>query len=281
MLAERSTTGGGGGRTSSLAGVPEINDTEYTAAYLKSRYSGSLQPKQPAVVMTEPKPSESRNAVHNKMTIEEAGFEYIGPQLQADWLANSERRDVKHKNMALRMDLVPGREIKKLHQKGVAEVIDFTDRITAVDPMGPGYYDVAPNLEMAKAAEKAMGLPFSKAISRKDQVGAFGARPEAASEPIPGDGGDDDIGGLYFDDQLDVDFGAAKDKATEYKRNKSFQLYAKVILIHFPTLYFHLTTAGVILLFFSFLFRTVTKRPNRIWTTTWAAPGSKGWPRRY
>lgn len=219
MLAERA------GQGSSLG--EELHDTEYTQAYLKSRYSGSLQPKKPAVLMTEPKPNESRNAVHNKMTIEEAGFEYIGPQLQPDWLANSERRDLKHKNQALRMDLVPGREIRKLHQKGVAEVIDFTDRITAVDPMGPGYYDVSSNVEMAKAAEKAPGLPFSKAISRKDQVGAFGARPEAASEPISV-AGEDDIGGLYFDDQLDIDFGAAKDKATEYKRNKSFQLYPKV-----------------------------------------------------
>ena len=206
-------------------------DTEYTKAFLKSRYSGSLHPKNPAALMMQPKPGDSRNPISVKPTVEEENFEYIGPQLQPDWIAESEKRELKHKNQALRMDLVPGREKKKLHQKGVAEVIKFDSRIEQVDSIGPGYYDTGSNLDMANAADKALGVPFHKAIARKDQVGAFGERPEAATEPLPGGsegGNNNDFGDLYFDEQLDVDYGKAKDQATEYKRNKSFQLYVKV-----------------------------------------------------
>ena len=47
----------------------EANDTEYTKAFLKSRYSGSLQPKKPAIIMTQPRANESRNPLAVKMTV--------------------------------------------------------------------------------------------------------------------------------------------------------------------------------------------------------------------
>lgn len=204
----------------------DAEETDYTRAYLKSRYSGSLLPKKPAVVMTQPKPRDARNAIPHKSTIEVANFDYLGPQLQPDWLVEAEKRSASHKNQSLRMDRVPGRERVKVHQKGLTEVIEFTDRPTRSDPMGPGYYDVKSELEMAKAAERAMGLPFAKAIARKDQVGAFGERPEAAVEALQ----DEELGDLYFRDGegLDLDSGAAKDKHIEHRKPKAPLLYAKV-----------------------------------------------------
>jgi hypothetical protein len=225
LLAQRQA----GGPNSNLLDE-EARDTQYTQAYLKSRYSGSLQPKQPVVQMLPAKPGESRDPTAVKITPEEAAFEFLGPQLQPDWLENADRREVRHKNQALRMDLVSGRERLKMHAKGQREVVPFNSRTEPSEEMGPGYYDTGSRLDMAVAAkEKSMGLPFSKAIARQDQVGAFGERPAAAVEVDRELLGAED-GDLYFLDdgqQLDLDAARAKDAQTDHLRNKSFQLYQK------------------------------------------------------
>ena len=201
-------------------------DTEYTKAYLKSRYSGSLHPKQPAIIMTKPKPGDNRNTNPSKYTIEEENFEYLGPQLQSDWLENIEKPNLRHKN-AIRMDLIPGREKIKMYQKGMMEIQGFGERVAPVDDLGPGFYNPKSELDVAQAVLHAKGVAFSKAIARKDQVGVYGERPEAAAEA--GLVVQEEYGDLYFEERgLDIEYGHAKDKLTEHKRNKGVPLYVKV-----------------------------------------------------
>lgn len=206
-------------------------DTEYTKAYLKSRYSGSLHPKQPAIIMTKPKPGDNRNTNPSKYTIEEENFEYLGPQLQSDWLENIEKPNLRHKNQAIRMDLIPGREKIKMYQKGMMEIQGFGERVAPVDDLGPGFYNPKSELDVAQAVLHAKGVAFSKAIARKDQVGVYGERPEAAAEA--GLVVQEEYGDLYFEERgLDIEYGHAKDKLTEHKRNKGVPLYVKVSYLY-------------------------------------------------
>ncbi|KAJ1441032.1 hypothetical protein B484DRAFT_443075 [Ochromonadaceae sp. CCMP2298] len=201
MLAERSGTG--------TVGRSDGGDTEFSKAYLKGRYSGSLHPKKPAVTMDVS--GQERSVQRRKLTVEEEAFEFLGPQLQPEWGGGGVG------GRAVQMGLVPGRETRKAHQKGELEVIPFDARPQKTEDIGPGHYET-------DTAQKALGLPFSKAVSRAEQVGPFGQRPAAhADEALE----DSEFGDLYFHEQLDFDFASAKDEATKHKRAKAVALYAK------------------------------------------------------
>jgi hypothetical protein len=69
-------------------------------------------------------------------------------------------------------------------------------------------------------------VPFSKGIGREDQVGVHGQRPAAAvlNELA---GLDADNADLYISDQLDIDYGRARDTASGRSMGQ-FKLYIKV-----------------------------------------------------
>ena len=69
-------------------------------------------------------------------------------------------------------------------------------------------------------------MPFSKGIGREDQVGVHGQRPAAAvlNELA---GLDADNADLYISDQLDIDYGRARDAASGRSMGQ-FKLHIKV-----------------------------------------------------
>jgi len=87
------------------------------------------------------------------------------------------------------------------------------------------YYDADSHLQIAHTAESAKGVPFSKSIARQDQVGSHGERSAAAMAELARL--DDDHAELYMSDQLDIDYGRAKDAATGRSLGQ-FKLYIKV-----------------------------------------------------
>lgn len=205
----------------------DINDTEYTAAYLKSRYSGSLQPKKPAIVMQPSKTDDRR--IHSKLTLEQQERDFLGPQLQQEWVNTGNNGTTStttnnNKNNTLRMDLVPGREIIKQHAKGVSEIIRFNNTIIPTEEMGPGYYHTNTNTIANTTTNNVL---FDKQVSRNDIVGAYGERPISAIDDINtlNNAGEHDI---YHDDQIMLDDGTSKDKYIESQKHKNLQLYVKV-----------------------------------------------------
>lgn len=199
-------------------------ETEYTKAYLKSSYSGTLIPKGTTILMNKPKTESLKRYIDHSEDLND--LEFIGPQLQSDWIKESEKRDIKYKSQAIKMDLVPGREKIKLHQKGIVEVIDFASKIIPEDNMGPGYYDANSHLLIANSENNKGVVPFSKVISRADQVGANGEKPETILNELAKL--DKDNMDLYINDQVDIDYSRAKDTNTGTNRGQ-FRLYIKVL----------------------------------------------------
>ena len=183
-----------------------------TEAFLRSTFSGSLQKRPAPLSMKEVPQTKSRNISES---LSSAPFEYIGPQLQQDWLS-----DKASSSMAPRMDRTPGRETVKVHQKGLVEVIDFSDpNIRSNFDPEPTDYDVDRHFAIA-ALNNVKGLAFSKAISREDLL-----RRESDRIPLDLELSDD----LFYEERLDIDYGRAKDQATGKKDGKGVELYTKVI----------------------------------------------------
>jgi len=201
----------------------DIYDTAYTDAYLKSTYSGSLLPKKPAIVM-QPSKVDERN-INNKLTLEQQERDFIGPQLQQQWIdENNKSHTLKHN--ALRMNLVPGREIIKQHAKGITEVITFNDKILPSDEIGPGQYENN-HLNIANAGGKT--VPFNKQIARQDMVGAYGERPESAIQDMQLLAAEGLVEpDIYYEENIMLDYGTAKDKVVDTQKHKNLQLYVKV-----------------------------------------------------
>ena len=201
----------------------DIHDTAYTEAYLKSAYSGSLQPKKPAIVM-QPSKADERN-INNKLTLEQQERDYIGPQLQQQWIDENNKTNTI-KNNTLRMDLVPGREIIKQHAKGITEVITFNDKILPSDDIGPGQYENN-HLNIANAGSKT--VPFNKQIARQDMVGAYGERPESSIQDMRILAAEGFVEpDVYYEENIMLDYGTAKDRVVDTQRHKNLQLYVKV-----------------------------------------------------
>ena len=183
-----------------------------TEAFLKSTYSGSLQKRPAPLSMKEVTPTKPRNLAES---VSATAFDYIGPQLQQDWLS-----DKGTTNTAPRMDRTPGREVVRVHQKGMVEVIDFSDRNTRsnMDPE-PADYDTDRHFAIA-ALNNVKGLAFSKAISREDLLRS----KETERVPLDVELSDE----LFYEERLDIDYGSAKDRATGKREGKGIELYTKV-----------------------------------------------------
>jgi hypothetical protein len=118
------------------------------------------------------------------------------------------------------MDRTPGRETVKVHQKGLVEVIDFSDpNIRSNFDPEPTDYDVDRHFAIA-ALNNVKGLAFSKAISREDLL-----RKESERIPLDLELSDE----LFYEERLDIDYGRAKDQAAGKRDGKGLELYTKVI----------------------------------------------------
>lgn len=231
MLADRAANNSTTNTTTATTNNPnvhlynkDIHDTAYTDAYLKSTYSGSLQPKKPAILM---QPSKEERNINNKLTLEQQERDYIGPQLQQAWIDENNTKNTKNtKNNTLRMDLVPGREIIKQHAKGISEIITFNEKILPSDDPGPGQYE---NTHLTIANANTKTVPFNKQIAREDMVGAYGERPERAVQDMHILAQEGLVEhDLYYEENIMLDYGTAKDKVVDTQKHKNLQLYAKV-----------------------------------------------------
>lgn len=193
-----------------------------TEAFLRSTHSGSLLKK--------PAPIRMNNTTHHSPSLAalSAGlkqqYEFLGPQLQSDWVAESTGRSASHKNRSLLMEQHKGRDQVRVHQKGVIEVVPFQGQDVLLDrdaaetkmrlldelELGPGEDDDI--LEFGRQPVK--GVPFSKVVAREDLFGAFGERPPKALEEE-----------LYFETLLDIDYSKAKDATMT--NTTSFRLYLR------------------------------------------------------
>ena len=189
----------------------------------------------PAARMAPPVPSERLFSAHQKrVPVEELQQSYLEPQLQHDWLGETALRDQRHKTPAVQMGRAPGRERVKVVQKGLAQVEGFADPVQPLQELGPGHYaqaerhlTVAEQTAAAGGGKGGKGVPFGKAISRQEQAGPYGEKPEAAVQSLGealGEGRED----LYFDDQLDIDYSRAKDQAQAVSTKQGFKMYIKV-----------------------------------------------------
>jgi hypothetical protein len=188
-----------------------VNPKEQTEAYLRSSLTG-VRKSGATVLMTDPKPHETRNAGMKKLTQEEANAEYLSTQVHQDWTAE------KSSNL-LRLDLPSGRESVKIKRKGLVDVRDFNKPPRKADDLGPGAHAPDNLLEFGKEAHRI--LPFATAVSRAEAVGPKGEKPEAVRQK---------------EHQLQLEYGEGelilnKDAAQEYARKepaKTFTLYAQV-----------------------------------------------------
>ena len=205
--------------------IRKKKDEEITNAYLQSVYSGSQVQRKSLLKIPDAKQSDTRDTSVRKLTVEEANFEFIGPQLQPDWTQTAnENRHMKHKNISLRMDLKPGREEKKILHKGQIEITQFSE-IKKDEVLGPGVYE-PDNILTLGAATKGV-VPFSKVIAREDLFGIHGEKPESAQQDLYDQLGDD----LFYSERIDVDYSSAKDKAMSWKNAKTFKFNEKVFYV--------------------------------------------------
>jgi hypothetical protein len=189
----------------------KIDPKEQTEAYLRSSLTG-VRKSVATVIMTDPKPHETRNAGLKKLTPEEANAEFLSTQVHQDWAPE------KAGNL-LRLDLPAGRESVKVKRKGLVDVQDFNEPLRKVDELGPGAHAPENLLEFGKQAPRI--LPFAAAVSRAEAVGPKGEKPEAARQK---------------EHQLQLEYGEGelildKEAAKEYVRKepaKTFTLYAQV-----------------------------------------------------
>ena len=196
-------------------------DTDATLAYLRSSLAA---PASRAAVVMRPAPEVSNQSL---LALHESALpthDFLGPQLQVNWAAESEARDKAHKNKAILFDAQPGRARVSVRQKGEVHVKEFDDwRARPTEPLGPGYYDAD---KVSAIGDDAKGaVIFSKFVSREEMVGPEGERPTAY------EGGIEDVAtelAWLAPDRLDFDYGNAKDrKEISESSKRGLALYGK------------------------------------------------------
>jgi hypothetical protein len=175
--------------------------SDITEAFLRSSFAGAPTKNAPAVAMRAPTKHDTRKLVERELTEEEKNRDYLPTQVHHDW-TSAEKRDG---GRALVMDIVPGRDVVKVHSKGVVDRVLFNEGIRrGTSDMGPGMYDAGP-----KFGEGVKGgvVDFENFVAREDAVGPRGERPEAALSDW-----EMEEEGLYFKEEVIVDAVSAKQK---------------------------------------------------------------------
>ena len=184
--------------------IDELPDT--TVAYLRSSLTGAPSHK-PSVNYRPPSKSDVRAPdlilpLGGVDPIVVANRPFLTTQVHPDWKEEGEARANKHKTPAQRLDKHVGREEVEIKYKGEVLTRDFNRPNRAVDPLGPGVYDVQ---DGKRFGEHVTGQqPFHQMTARSDAVGPRGERPEAAVA-------EERALVIEMGDELDVDAIAARD----------------------------------------------------------------------
>lgn len=197
------------------------DNQEFTEAFLKSSYSGSLLKKPPTVHLDSNDPTR-RSILANEKD-DNKDLEFIGPQLQIDWTKPEANKSARYKQPAVEFNKLTSRDKIKVHAKGIVEKEEFSNsKIAKTDDFGPGKYDTMSKFEISKAKPNNV-ISFDKHISRKDQIGAHGEKPESALDNDHLDSDEE----LEMNGELDIDYGKAKDLAQRRDKVKGIPLYTK------------------------------------------------------
>jgi hypothetical protein len=191
--------------------VAPINDT--TNAYLRSSYTGTLGSKPATIRMREPTRSDVRKVFDGELDLESQNRDYLPTQLHHEW---GERASGDYHGKTLQMDVVPSRDTKKVHHKGVVETIPFHEapRVRPSD-YAPGDYDVDGGRRFGVNVRGAL-VDFDRFVSRSDLIGPNGERPENEV--------DYEMGGLSREEVI-VDAIHAKERIL--KHTEAPKLYVK------------------------------------------------------
>ena len=187
--------------------------SETAGHYLRSSLSGGgLGLHSRANIMRGENPKGDLRA---SLEAAERDRDYLGPQLQMDWLSNLESH-----TQGPSMRTHTGRDQKNILKKGVVEVKQFGDvegsrmKVDEAIGTGPGMYDVTRGRSMGDSP-RGKGVPFSQAIPRNEQVGPYGEKPDYLQEELA-QALDESFLRTPF---LDHDYGEAKVKALENHNN--------------------------------------------------------------
>jgi hypothetical protein len=197
----------------------EMKNKQFTDAYLRSSFSGSLIKK--------PNPVKSfiaTSKVSEKQLEQEnitSNLEFLGPQLPVDWTSPAATKSSRFKQPTIEFNKITSRDKIKVHSKGIVEKEEFvSSQLPKTDDFGPGKYDVMSNIAIANAKSRNV-IQFDKIVSREDQIRQNGERPVAAYDNSHLNSDEE----LEFNGQLDIDFGAAKDLADGRHKKKGISLY--------------------------------------------------------
>jgi hypothetical protein len=198
----------------------EMKNKQFTEAYLRSSFSGSLIKKPNPVksfIATSSKVSEKQLEQENITS----NLEFLGPQLPVDWTSPAATKSSRFKQPTIEFNKITSRDKIKVHSKGIVEREEFvSSQLPKTDDFGPGKYDVMSNIAIANAKSRNV-IQFDKIVSREDQIRQNGERPVAAYDNSHLNSDEE----LEFNGQLDIDFGAAKDLADGRHKKKGISLY--------------------------------------------------------
>jgi hypothetical protein len=199
-------------------GVGGGEDTDTTEAYLRSSFAGALHSKPPIVTMRKPTRHDARVLEgERELTAEERMRDYLPTQVHQEW-------GVGEKAKALKMDIIPGRESKRVHSKGIIEVSQFHEAARPQSgSLGPGAYDTSAGMRFGENV-KGGALDFDLHAARDDVVGPNGERPIAAARYDQYD--IDEEGRLGYKEEVIVDAQLAKEGLL--RRQQAPKLYVQV-----------------------------------------------------
>jgi hypothetical protein len=195
---------------------PVVPVNETTDAYLKSSYTGTARSKPATIRMREPTRHDARQAFDREIPVEGLDRDYLPTQLHHDW-GEQGTAVGDYRGKSIQMDIVPGRDIKKIYQKGVSETVAFHEppRVRP-DEYAPGDYDVLGGRKLGEDVRGGM-VDFTKYVSRYDLAGPNGERPA-----------NDEMNEREDLALEEVMINAVKAKEKILKRSEAPQLYVKV-----------------------------------------------------
>jgi hypothetical protein len=202
--------------------IVPIHDT--TDAYLKSSYTGTARSRPPTIRMREPTRSDVRQAFDREINVDGVDRDYLPTQLHHDWGENGSTAGGggggstgDYRGKSIQMDIVTGREVKKIYQKGIIETIPFHEPPRQrPEEYAPGDYDVFRGRKFGDDARGGM-VDFEKHVSRYDLVGPKGERPD--NEIL------NEREGLEYEEVI---INAVNAKEKILKHTEAPQLYVKV-----------------------------------------------------
>lgn len=192
--------------------IENVEETEYTKAFLRSSYSGGIQHK-PTLILRQSTNKNDRGIHQRELSEEEKAREYLSTQVHHDW---TEALENKYKTVA-RMDDMVGREEIIVHAKGIIEKREF-GVLYPTDGPAPGEYDTDALIRFGVNVKS--GVSFKNTIAREDLVGPNGEAPPNNADVSRM---------LDIDEVVDIDAMAAKEK--KMKRVQGVVLYKKVVNI--------------------------------------------------